>query len=388
MLLVAGALLCLLAASFAAWPMLRSRNRVAGADHHKVVRNLYRARLTELANETEDGELRGEIESELGAVLLTETRADTAPQRESLSNLRAGLLPWFCVALIPLGGLGLYFSISEPELQQIRGAEEVLTLSSDDGVGLQSWALKLEERVGNAPDDGKSWYLLGHAHLKLGRFADAAEAFATTNMLTPGDLGVQVYWLQARYLAAGGRLDDVSRGLADEVLAQQPNLPVVLEILALDAVHRGDAAEAVALLNKAMTSTQDVRQQATFASAIQQVRTGIGDVPPGVTVKVSASDAAPPHSTVFVVARPLGGGMPYAVVRRPAFMLPFEARLDDLVSMSPARTLSAAKTFEVVVRLSVTGNAMPQPGDWEWRSAPLAIQGADTPDVEAILAAP
>jgi len=386
MIFVVGVLLCMLAAGFVGWPMLRRRQRAAEVDHQQLVRSIYRARLAELANETDDGQLRGEMESELGAVLLTDARTDAVAD-EPRSSARVGLVGWLCVALIPLGGLTLYLSLSDPELQQIRGAEEVLSLANDD-VAVQSWALKLQERVSNAPDDGKSWYLLGHARLKLGQFADAAEAFASTDNLTPGDIGVQVYWLQARYLAAGGRLDHVSRGLADAVLEEQPNLPVVLEILALDAVHRGEAAEAVALLNRAMTSTTDIRQQATFSSAIQQVRSGFSEVPPGITVKVAASGEPSPHSTVFVVARPPGGGMPYAVARRPAFMLPFEVRLDDLVSMSPARKLSEAEAFEVVVRLSVSGNAMPQPGDWQWRSSSFAIQSGDAPVVEAMLTPP
>jgi cytochrome c-type biogenesis protein CcmH len=376
----------MVAAGFVGWPMLRRRQGAVEVDHQQLVRSIYRARLAELANETDDGQLRSEMESELGAVLLTDARTDALAD-EPRSPARVGLVGWLCIALIPLGGLTLYLSISDPELQQIRGAEEVLSLANDD-VAVQSWALKLQERVGNAPDDGKSWYLLGHARLKLGQFADAAQAFASTDNLTPGDIGVQVYWLQARYLAAGGRLDDVSRGLADTVLEQQPNLPVVLEILALDAVHRGESAEAVALLNRAMTSTTDIRQQATFSSAIQQVRSGFSEVPPGITVKVATSGEPSPHSTIFVVARPPGGGMPYAVARRPAFMLPFEVRLDDLVSMSPARKLSDAEAFEIVVRLSVSGNAMPQPGDWQWQSSSLAIQSGDAPVVEAMLVPP
>ena len=71
---------------------------------------------------------------------------------------------------------------------------------------------------------------------------------------------------------------------------------------------------------------------------------------------------------MFVIARPPGGGMPYAVVRRPARLLPLDVTLDDTVSMSPARPLSGAEAFEVVVRLSRSGTAAPAPGDWEWRS--------------------
>ena len=94
--------------------------------------------------------------------------------------------------------------------------------------------------------------------------------------------------------------------------------------------------------------------------------------------------------TLFVMARPVGGGMPYAVVRRPAEGFPRTIRLDDAGSMNPALPLSAASGVEVVVRLSLSGTAMAHPGDWEWHSEALAFDaGADVPiQLSAILTPP
>jgi cytochrome c-type biogenesis protein CcmH len=103
-------------------------------------------------------------------------------------------------------------------------------------------------------------------------------------------------------------------------------------------------------------------------------------------VAIRAAATPPEQATVFVVARPVGGGMPFAAVRRPAVLLPFDVRLDDLVSMSEERKLSAAKAFEVVVRLSRSGNAAAQDGDWEWRSPPLSALDGVT--LEARIAPP
>ena len=80
--------------------------------------------------------------------------------------------------------------------------------------------------------------------------------------------------------------------------------------------------------------------------------------------------------------------MPYAVVKQPAFLLPFAVRLDDLVSMSPGRKLSDADQFEIVVRLSSSGAAMAQPGDWQWLSAPQSLMGGGSINLEANLQAP
>jgi len=79
----------------------------------------------------------------------------------------------------------------------------------------------------------------------------------------------------------------------------------------------------------------------------------------------------------------VGGGMPYAVVRRPAATLPASIRLDDAVSMNPSLGLSAIAEakgeVEVVVRLSLTGAPMSHPGDWEWHSSAISLAALDAP---------
>ena len=150
----------------------------------------------------------------------------------------------------------------------------------------------------------------------------------------------------------------------------------VLELLALDAFRSGDGPTAISYLNRAITGTEDTLQQAAFAQAIRQVRDALTEPPPGVDVAIKAEATVPQTASVFVIARPVGGGMPYAVVKRPAVLLPFEVRLDDLVSMSPDRGLSQAERYEVLVRLSRSGSAMAQEGDWQWQSEPITPENA------------
>ena len=64
-------------------------------------------------------------------------------------------------------------------------------------------------------------------------------------------------------------------------------------------------------------------------------------------------------------------------------------RLDDAVAMNPARPLSAAAEIQIVVRLSLSGAAKAEPGDWQWQSAPIAVNEVDSPlDFTVELAAP
>lgn len=377
-------LMGLVAAACVCWPLLTRRGVVAEISHDEVVKDVYRQRFDELGGETADGILRGEIENELGAVLLTESLGDV--DQTHLANQKTGV-SWLLALLVPVIGVMVYFSIAEPGLQNIRGAEQVLSMAADDAE-LPGWQQRLEAHTTRSSQDDKSWYLLGHVYLKQGDYPSAAQAFARTAQLAGEDLNVQVYWLQSRYLAAGGVLDDFSRDLARQVLDQEPTLGVVLEILALDAFRTGDTEQAITLLNRALTGANDLQRQASFATAIRQVRDGMADPPAGVSVSVSASGTPAPQASVFVVARPVGGGMPFAAVKQPAFLLPFEVRLDDLVSMSPTRKLTDAAEFEVLVRLSESGNAMPQQGDWQWISSPLNLSVTGLTALDATLTPP
>jgi len=243
-------------------------------------------------------------------------------------------------------------------------------------VKLAQWRVMLEGRVSAHPDDGQSWYLLGHIHLKQKSYAQAASAFGSAHAVVGDDPSVDLYWLHARYLAAGGMLDDTSRDIAERILARQPNQPQVLEMLAVDGFRGGRFREVVGLLDRALSEVQDPGQRMALRAGLEQARAQLGDLVPGIDVSIEYGEVPPEGAVLFVIARPVGGGMPLTVVRRPLDEPPPHIRLDDAVSMNPAVPLSSVDTVEVVVRVSLAGTVMAHPGDWEWRSQPLALSVA------------
>ena len=99
------------------------------------------------------------------------------------------------------------------------------------------------------------------------------------------------------------------------------------------------------------------------ASALQ----GIVSLDPKLRGKVAPGD------TVFVLARPAEGSkMPLAVVRTTVDKLPYSFTLDDSMAMAAGATISRHAKVVVVARVSRSGNAMPQKGDIEGVSAPIA----------------
>ncbi len=360
----------------------------------------YRSRLAELEDDAADQEVRDEIKAELGAVLLAETPAKdetSEKKRRAVATDRSIGAQALGRKFLALAGLVLvalsiivYSNLGDYSLPEIRGAEAVLELSMEaNEADILSWQGRLQRWLVDNADDAKSWYLLGHSQLKLGNFAQAAESFANTNALVENDISVKFYWLQSRYLANKGVLDVTSKRLAEEILKVDPTNDSVLEILAIAAISEGESATAIKLLNQSLSGLRDARRQVATIQAIGKLRETLSPQPQGISVEVSALAALAAEvdkaATVFIVARPIGGGMPYAAVRRPAALLPFSVRIDDLVSMSDTRKLSSAENFEIMVRLSSSGIAQAQEGDWVWRSQPL--NGADlaTNTVQAVL---
>jgi cytochrome c-type biogenesis protein CcmH len=393
---IIACLMMLVVVSLAVWPLVRAGRGERGRTRRaETVRALYRDRLTELDDEVARGHLapdaRDEVAEELGAALLNDypddrLRAGAAEVRDAASP-RVALV---VALLLPVLGLGLYLSVGEPGADRVIGAEALLGLNPEtERDQIAMWQSRLSMRVQAKPADAQSWYLLGHAHLQLAGYQRAAEAFAMAHALHGVDPGIDVYWLQARYLASDGAIDATTRGIAERLLQSTPNQPMVLEMLAIDSFRSGEYRRSVEFFNRALAGNLNPAQRATLAQGLARARAQLGDMRPSLDVAVSADGLTPPGATLYVIARPPGGGMPYAVVRRPAAQLPASVRLDDAVSMNPAQELSKATQVEVVVRLSRSGSPMAQPGDWEWRSATVDLPGLEGPlKLEALLRAP
>jgi cytochrome c-type biogenesis protein CcmH len=330
--------------------------------------------LHELDQEVVDSEAREALRQELAAVVLAEDDHAAAGQDTKIKTIARGWTLLASGVALVLSAV-VYYSQGDAGSSLIQGAEVVLTLDeSQQGEELRAWQQRLQDRVANAPDDAKSWYLLGHTLLKLGDLLNAVQAFATTDTLVGQDVSVKTYWLQARLLANNGVLDEASEAIANDILTLEPNNGPVLELLSVAMMQRGDLPQAIKFMNRALTASVSVERQIGLAGAMRVLRGRMQSDSPHVEVTISAQEPPDSDATIFVVARPPGGGMPYAAVRRPAAMLPFTVLLDDLVSMSEQRVLSAAEEFEVMVRLSRSGTAQAQSDDWVWRSGTLTVQ--------------
>jgi cytochrome c-type biogenesis protein CcmH len=94
---------------------------------------------------------------------------------------------------------------------------------------------------------------------------------------------------------------------------------------------------------------------------------GSVDIAPALKSRLNSKD------TVFLFARSAAGGPPVAAVRSTAGSLPLQFSLDDSMAMNPGNALSQHKDVVLVARVSKSGNAMAQPGDFEGRISGVKV---------------
>lgn len=245
---------------------------------------------------------------------------------------------------------------------------------------------KLAERLRAQPDDAEGWSMLGRSSMALGRHAEALQAYDRLRQLRPDDATAMADYADALAVKNGRQLDGEPMALINRALALEPDNLKALTLAGTAAFNRGDIALALQHWDRAVRvgppDSSMVRQaregaaearassKAPPAAAVAAVITGTASLAPAV------QQQARPDDTVFIFARPASGArMPLAILRKQVKDLPTAFTLDDSLAMSPASRLSGASQVVVGVRVSRSGQATPQPGDWEVLSAPTAPGG-------------
>ena len=258
----------------------------------------------------------------------------------------------------------------------------------------------LEEALERDPSQAEGWRLLARAYAAEARTNDARDAFARAVALAPDDADLLAEAAESRALASDNRrFDDTAIDLLQRALQVQPMHQRSRWFLGIAQRQRGQHAEAAATWEPLLaivdpTTAAPLREQIDIArkeAGLSPLPAAVAAVPapdtaaergPGITVSVSLDPQLamrlPEGAVVYVIARQTEGPpMPVAVERLPVSALPTVVTLDDGDSPMPTLKLSQLDTAEVVARVSASGDAAAQAGDFT--SAPLhAAPGADS----------
>ena len=380
-----GIALCV--AAIFLWVLLREKKPVTQASQANANAKVYRDQILDLDREHDSGHISDQewqqSRDELSLRLLEDTAAvdDPAAKTEKPAIWTAVVL---AVAL-PLGSMGMYMWVGQPE------ALNPLALKTPDQVDpkdLTKMAQTLAEKLQDKPDNLQGWVMLGRTYRTLENFDAALRAYDSALKLSDDD-DLKLERIEVIAMQRQGQFEGEPWNVIREVLQRDPQHFGALLTAGSASYAEGKFADALKYWEQARkpldANNPDLQG---LESAIATVRERLGMPPakaaPGATsglnvtgqVNLSASlkSKASPNDVVFIYATPANGDrMPLAIFKTTVSQLPFNFTLDDSTAMAPDRKLSAAGEVMVKVRVTKSGNAMPQSGDLSGSLGPVKV---------------
>ncbi|MDH5361641.1 MAG: c-type cytochrome biogenesis protein CcmI [Gammaproteobacteria bacterium] len=287
-----------------------------------------------------------------------------------------------------MASTGLYLQIGTPEVMELADAppQQAGNHAKAQGgaapVDMEQSINKLKARLFDNPDDLEGWFLLGRSYMAMGRYQESADAMGKVYAKVQNHAGVIIAYADALAMANNGKLSGKPFELVQQALKLEPNNATGLWLAGLAYEEQGNHKQALASFKKLRPQLTDANSSAKVNELIAKMETQLGlppskDVSPqmaasgtvGIEVVVMASDEVMAklsgNETVFIYAKAMQGPpMPLAAKRISVQELPITLRLDDSMAMMPQMKLSNFEQVLVGARISKSGNAIAQKGDF------------------------
>ncbi len=401
------------------WPLMRQRKSEAPEDE-AVATAIFRDHKRQLDADFAAGTLsasdRDAAQAELVARLGGELAIEPAVATTSSDRSR-WIAALVLVAVVPIVAGVLYVLLGNPAAVNAPAAP-AMSAAAPHGAGdatdpqIVAMIDRLAEKMKANPDDPKGWVLLGRSYLKMGRYDDALAAFAEASKRLPENASLLADQAEAIAMTQGRKLSGRPAELLKRALEIDPDDPKTIAMSGAAAAERGDADTAIKHYQRLKTmvppNSEDSQQIDQVIAELQASRKGApapavaaapASAPPSAPATANAAPAASvagagisgsveidpklaakmaPGDTLFIYARNAEGSrMPLAILRGTAGELPKAFALTDAMAMTPAQTISLAKSVVVEARISKANTASTQPGDLRGASAPIAPGAAN-----------
>lgn len=389
-LLVLGALLFVV-------PPLLSRRAASRISRDALNTELYRDQLRDLDDDLRSGTLSAEhyekARHEIEARLLEDVGTGAAIADKPLHGRASAIALGFA---LPLCAIALYLAVGNPQAlvpgQGAGGAAHEVTAGQ-----IEEMIQRLATRLQNEPGNAEGWIMLARSYNALGRYDQAASAYAKAARQLPNDAQLLADYADTLAMAQGRRLQGEPEQLIARALKIDPNNIKALALAGSASFDNKNYAKAVdyweRTLRLAPPDSDFARSVSASVAEARSLGTGGAPAAPsrdasntaasksGVSgmVKLAPELAAKvaPTDTVFIFARAASGPRtPLAILRKQVQELPVTFSLDDSMAMAPDMSLSNFPQVVVGARISKSGNANSRPGDLEGFSAPIANSAA------------
>ena len=404
--LALGMVLCV--AGVLMWVLLRQRPVVTHASQAKANAKVYRDQIADLDREHESGHISDaewqQSRDELSMRLLEDTSAQDDPvaKQEKPALWTAVLV---AVAL-PLSAVGMYMWVGEPD------ALNPMAVQSTDKVDptqLLQMAESLAQKLNDKPDNLQGWVMLGRTYRTLEKFDASVQAYDRALKLSADD-DLKLERVEVLAMKSQGNFDGEPWNVIRDILQRDPQNYGALLMAGSASYSHEKYADALKYwqqarkplaadnpdvpgLDEAIASVQQklgmpaqvakgpsAQMNAAQTPAAAPSANTSGAASTGLTVsgQVAIAEAlkgkVKPSDVVFIYATPANGErMPLAIFKTTVAQLPMAFTLDDSTAMTTERKLSGAGEVLVKVRVSKSGNAMPQSGDLAGTLGPVKV---------------
>jgi cytochrome c-type biogenesis protein CcmH len=365
---------------------------------------VYRDQMAELDREFVMGNLNYEelkaARDELSQRLLADAGVEGLTDRTAshVPNAPAAVLwrkPWLAIGLlvlvVPVSSMLMYSMLGEPAAldpmalkQGVDGSAEVTPEK------LTEMATALTRRLQDEPNSMEGWVMLGRVQRARGRFEESAEAYGKALALSRDD-NLSIERAEVLSQKSGGSFAGEPWAIIQRVLTADPhhlnalflagsasyaemNFTTALrywerarEVVSVDSPDAPELDRAIAEARERL-GLPAIPPRAASAAAdtpANKAAVAASSISGRVTLVKELQGLVAPTDTVFVYATPVAGSrMPVGIVRTTADKLPLDFVLDDSTAMNPSVKLSGMDEVTVRVRISKSGQAVAQAGDY------------------------
>jgi len=230
------------------WPLRRAQRALgAGSDlavYRDQLAEIKRDRLSGLIGEAEAKAAHVEVSRRLlAAADVAEAQSQNSPATDSLHRRRMAAL--VTLLALPIGTFALYLLVGSPNEPAQPLAARLNTPMEKRS--LPALVAKVEDHLGQNPQDGRGWQVLAPIYMRMGRFDDAIKAWRNTLRLMGETADGQADLGEALVGAANGVVTAEAASAFDRALALDAHNVKALFFTGLSAEQDGKRERAAAI---------------------------------------------------------------------------------------------------------------------------------------------
>lgn len=261
LLWIVFAVLCVIAVVIVAAPLARAPREKADeracAPATSADLEVYKAQLRELDADVERGVIAAE---EAGAARIEISRRLLAEQarlqgRETAARGNPKLALVAISTAVPVAAAVLYLVLGAPNLPGQPMAQRMA--QQDESQDLQLLVARVEKHLADNAEDGRGWEVLAPVYRRLGRFEDAARAFANTIRLLGGTAERHADYGEMLVAAADGLVNEEAVAAFERAVELDSQAIKPRFFLAMSKEQDGDREGAIAAWKELLATPRD-----------------------------------------------------------------------------------------------------------------------------------